>query len=108
MLGLFGDSHQRLFAKELKERGVKIARSATKEIVAAALTTVPPGQHAHAGTHGRNIAEDAVLHFAAWTATVVNRTAGRPTRVSAIDPDLYPETEALLRGILVKHGVIAG
>ncbi|BBK45450.1 hypothetical protein STVA_54700 [Allostella vacuolata] len=107
MFGIFGDSLERLFTKELKARGAKIPKAAVREIVAMATASVPPAQRALPGEHGHNLGEDAVIHFAAWTAMVANKAAGRPLRTSALDPDIYPETEAALRAILVKHGAVA-
>ena len=106
MFGIFGDSHTRLFIHELKQRGVKLAKPAVQEIVATANNSVDPGHRARPGQYGRNLGEDAILHFAGWTAKIVNQAAGRPPDTSAIDPDMHPETENAIRAILVKHGVL--
>ncbi|MGE0715616.1 MAG: hypothetical protein AB7P02_09245 [Alphaproteobacteria bacterium] len=108
MFGLFGESRQRLFDKEMKARGAKIPSACAKELVATALSTLPTDSHGRPGTHGRNLGDDAVLHFAAWSSAIVNSAAGRPSRRTPIDPELYPETAALIRGILSRHGIKAG
>jgi hypothetical protein len=106
MFGIFGDSLERLFIKETRERGIKLPKAAMKELVALAIDSVEPAHRALPGDYGRNLGEDAMLHHAGWTACVVHRAAGRPDRRTAIDRDLYPETEAAIRAILVKHGVL--
>ena len=107
MFGIFGDSLERLFIKESRERGIKLPKAATKEVVALALGSVDPPHRALPGDYGRNLGEDAMIHFAGWTARIVHKAAGRPDRRTAIDQDLYPETEAAIRAILVRHGVVA-
>ncbi|BBK34856.1 hypothetical protein EDC65_2657 [Stella humosa] len=106
MFGIFGDSLERLFIKELKGRGASIPKGAMREIVAMASGSIDAAHRALPGDYGRNLGEDVILHYAGWTARIVNRAAGRPARISAIDPDVYPETEAAIRAILVKHGAL--
>lgn len=106
MFGIFGDSLERLFIKESRERGVKLPKAAIKEIVALATASMDPSHRRLPGDYGRNLGEDAMIHFAGWTARIVHKAAGRPDRRTAIDQDLYPETEAAIRAILVKHGVL--
>ena len=108
MFGIFGDSVERLFIKEMKERGVKIAKPAVKDIVAIATNSVDVKHRGLPGDYGHNLGEDAILHYAGWTAAIVNRAAGRPARTSAIDPDMGPESDAAIRAVLVKHGVLQG
>lgn len=107
MFGIFGDSTERLFIKEMRERGVKLPKAAMKEMVALAMDAVEPAHRGLPGDYGRNLGEDTVLHYAGWTARVIHKAAGRPDRRTAIDRDLYPETEAAIRAVLVRHGVIA-
>ena len=106
MFGIFGDSLERLFIKESRERGVKLPKPAIKEVVALALSTLDAAHRRLPGDYGRNLGEDTIIHYAGWTARIVHKAAGRPDRRTAIDQDLYPETEAAIRAILVRHGVL--
>jgi hypothetical protein len=106
MFSLFKDSHGRLFKKELKDRGVKLDKAVSKAVIELAISNIPAGQHALPSDMGHNQADQAVIHFAWWTAELVHRAAGRPSRRTHIDPDLYPETETALRAVLVKHGAL--
>ncbi|MGE0725469.1 MAG: hypothetical protein AB7O45_13920 [Alphaproteobacteria bacterium] len=106
MFSLFTDSHGRLFKKELKDRGVKLDKAATKAVIELAVSTIPPGQHGLPSDLGQNQADQTVIHFAWWTAELLLRAAGKPSRRSHLDPDLYPETEAALRAVLVKNGAL--
>lgn len=106
MFGIFGSGLERLFVHELRERGVKLPKPAMKDMMALALGSIDPAHRGLPGDYGRNLGEDTVLHFAGWTARIVHQAAGRPDRRTAIDRDLYPETEAAIRAVLVRHGVV--
>lgn len=108
MFSLFRDSHGRLFSKEMKARGVKLARPTCKAVVELAISTIPAGQHNLPSDHGHNQTDQTIIHFACWTAELIARDQGKPFRKSALDPDLYPETEAALRALLVAQGALKG
>jgi len=107
MLGLFQEKHVRYFRSETRQRGAKVGIKAARALVAAAIATVPEGQGNHGGRIGRNLREDAVFFWAAWTAAIVNRAYGRPSGLLAIDPDLTPAVAQEIEELLVRHGELS-